>query len=434
VRRRRLGALLRPGSLDTRRAELRSLFRRSGEVVLLAAITGAITGVFVRVFEYVVIEVMFEYVIEAELWVVAIAPIGGLVISAVLLRTLGGGTSNATSDEYLRAFHDPSYPLRLRPFVARTMAAVATLGSGGSLGLEGPSLYGGATLGDNIQRRLPRPFRGTDQRTLLVAGAAAGVAAIFKAPATGAIFALEVPFRDELARRMLLPALVSSASGYLVFVTLTDTSAIFRIVEVPLFSLRDLFGAVLLGATCAVGARGFAKAMRIAKGFSLRPMGIRLVVASLGLLGLFVLTRALTGENLSVGTGYEVITQWLADPELSVWLIFAVFLIRCLASAFTMAGGGVGGVFVPLVVGGALVGRGVGEIVNPDRSTLYVLLGVAAFLGAGYRVPIAAIMFVAETTGRPTFIVPALFAAVAAELVMGEQSITQFQRGPNDER
>jgi chloride channel protein, CIC family len=62
---------------------------------------------------------------------------------------------------------------------------------------------------------------------LLVAGAAAGVAAIFKAPATGAIFALEVPFRDQMARRMLLPALVASASGYLVFVALSDTDPIF---------------------------------------------------------------------------------------------------------------------------------------------------------------------------------------------------------------
>ena len=74
---------------------------------------------------------------------------------------------------------------------------------------------------------------------------------------------------------------------------------------------------------------------------------------------------------------------------------------------------------------------GVGDIINPLDPTLYVILGVAAFLGAGYRVPLAAVMFVAETTGQPGFIVPALFAAVAAELVMGDQSITTFQRSPS---
>ena len=56
-----------------------------------------------------------------------------------------------------------------------------------------------------------------------------------------------------------------------------------------------------------------------------------------------------------------------------------------------------------------------------------------AFLGAGYRVPLAAVMFVAETTGKPNFVVPALIAAVAAELVMGEQSITAFQRRPGQD-
>jgi len=110
--------------------------------------------------------------------------------------------------------------------------------------------------------------------------------------------------------------------------------------------------------------------------------------------------------------------------------LIAVFIIRSFASAATLVGGGVGGVFIPLVVGGAIVGRAVGEVVHPERFSLYTLIGIAAFLGAGYRVPLAAVMFVAESTGRPNFIVPALFAAVAAELVMGEQSITTFQRRP----
>jgi CIC family chloride channel protein len=153
-------------------------------------------------------------------------------------------------------------------------------------------------------------------------------------------------------------------------------------------------------------------------------------VAGSGLLLLFWLSWVLTGEHLTNGTGYEVITGWLVDPDLALWVIVAIFLMRCLSSAFTMAGGGVGGVFIPLVVGGAFMGRVVGEVVHPERYTLYTLLGIAAFLGAGYRVPLAAVMFVAETTGRPNFVVPALFAAVAAELVMGEQSITMFQRRP----
>ncbi|CAN5386004.1 hypothetical protein BH23ACT3_BH23ACT3_22260 [soil metagenome] len=407
--------------------------RRSRDVVVFAALTGAVVGLAVRLFEYVVLELLYHELVEQDLWLIALAPVGGLLISALILQWVGGGVSSATSDEYLRAYHDPDYTLRIRPMIARIAASIATLGSGGSLGLEGPSLYGGATLGESIQSRLPERFRGTDHRTLLVAGAAAGVAAIFKAPATGAIFALEVPYRDELGRRVLLPALVASASGYLTFVALSDTSPIFRVVDQQLFTIRDLFGALLIGITSAIGARGFAKLMRMAKRFSMRAIPVRVVLSGTALVGLFVLSRALTGENLTIGTGYEVITGWLADPDLALWLIMVIFVMRSLASALTMAGGGVGGVFIPLVVGGAFVGRAVGEVVNPDRYTLYTLLGIAAFLGSGYRVPLAAIMFVAETTGSPNFVVPALFAAVAAELVMGEQSITAFQRSPNDD-
>ena len=422
---------LRPESFEVRRDELRQLVRRSREVVLLAAMTGVVTGLLVRGFEYVVEEV-YHRVLEAPLWLAAISPAIGLVVAAIVLR-LGGGMSPSTSDEYLRAFHDPEYRLRPRYLGARIGAAIATLGSGGALGLEGPSLYGGSALGSMIQRRLPAPFRGSDHRTLLVAGAAAGVAAIFKAPATGAIFALEVPYRDDMARRMLLPALVASASGYLTFVTLSSTTPLLSVgSSIPPFELIDLLGALVVGATCAIGARAFAKLMRIAKGFSLRALPLRLVLSSATLVGLFFLSRELTGLPLSLGTGYEVFRQFLfiEQPGLSVWLLIAVFMIRCLASAATTAGSGVGGVFVPLVVGGGIVGRAVAEVLHAQRASLYTLLGIAAFLGAGYRVPLAAVMFVAETTGSPNFVVPALFAAVAAELVMGDQSITAFQRRP----
>ncbi len=426
---------LRPPSFDISTEEFRVLVRRSREVVLLAAITGAVTGLFVRFFEYVVSEILLETILSGPWWLGMVTPGLGLVLSAVLLRTLGAGATPATSDEYLRAFHDPEYPLRPRAFAGRIAAAITTLGSGGAMGLEGPSMYAGSAFGAMIQRRLPASFRGADHRTLLVAGAAAGVAAIFKAPATGAIFALEVPYRDQMARRMLLPALVASATGYLMFVALSNTDPIFafsdeeRIAE---FGFRDLIGAVLIGVGCAAGARLFSRLIRYAKGFTLQRTGFRVTVASGALAVIFLVGRALTGESLTLGPGYEVIA-WLGE-EHALWLLIAVFVLRLLATSATLAGGGVGGLFIPLVVGGAVVGRAVGDLVDPLDPTLYVLLGIAAFLGSGYRVPLAAVMFVAETTGQPGFIVPALFASVAADLVMGERSVTSFQRTPEDER
>ena len=124
-----------------------------------------------------------------------------------------------------------------------------------------------------------------------------------------------------------------------------------------------------------------------------------------GALGaIFVVSRIATGEDLTIGPGYDTIA-WALDPKHGAWLVLLVFVLRCLATTATVVGGAV-------------------ESLN---TTLFVVIGVAAFLGAGYRVPLAAVMFVAETTGRPGFVVPGLLAAVAAELTMGRRSITIYQ-------
>ena len=83
--------------------------------------------------------------------------------------------------------------------------------------------------------------------------------------------------------------------------------------------------------------------------------------------------------------------------------------------------------FVPLVVAGALLGRAFAEVLGQPDNSLFLVIGIAAFLAAGYRVPLAAVMFVAEATGRPGFVVPGLIAAVVAELLMGRSSVTNYQ-------
>lgn len=98
-----------------------------------------------------------------------------------------------------------------------------------------------------------------------------------------------------------------------------------------------------------------------------------------------------------------------------------------MGTAAAIAGGAVGGLFIPLVIQGAFVGRAVGGIFDPGNATLFPVVGMAAFLGAGYRVPLASVVFVAEFTGRPGFVVPGLIAAVVAQLVMGRTSISPYQ-------
>jgi chloride channel protein, CIC family len=411
---------------DRRRDEIRELATRSHQVLLLAAIVGTVTGLLVAAFESIVVEVMLGHLLDQPLWVLAVAPAVGLVIATAALRWVGGGASTGTADEYIKAFHHPANALRVRAAVARLIAATATLGTGGALGLEGPSVYLGATVGAQVDERLPRRLRG-DRRTLLVAGAAAGVAAIFKAPATGAVFAIEVPFQDDLARKALLPALVGGATGYLAFAAVHGTAPLIPVEETFGFSGRDIVGALALGVIAGLGARWFARALREAKHIAevTRP-SVRVPLAAAGLVALFVATQAIAGESLTIVSGYDVI-GWALEPDHGVALLVAVLLLRCGATVCAVGGGGVGGLFIPLVVAGALTGSIVGHTVNDLDAQLFVVVGIAAFLGAGYRVPLASVMFVAETTGKASIVVPGLLAAVAAELTMGRSSVTNFQ-------
>ena len=424
--RARLGLAGWRGRLPDRQ-RLHAVRRRSQEVLLLAGAVGAAVGLVVAAFEWITAEVLLDQVLRLPLWAAAGAPLVGLLAAAGALRWGAHRASPATADEYIRNFHDPTRHLDPRPVAGRMVAAVASLGLGGALGYEGPALYAGAAVGAAVQRRLKRHFTADQIKVLLVAGAAAGVAAIFKAPVTGLVFALEVPYQEDLARRTLLPAAMAAATSYVTFVAFTGTSPLLPVAGQPPFNLVDLGGAAAVGVAAGFFARLFIVVINAAKRVALmdRP-GLRAVGAGVVLGGLFLVGHGLAGTNFTLGPGYDAL-RWALEPDRSVLLILALATMRVAATATTIAGGGVGGLFIPLVIQGALVGRVASEMFDPSNPTLFPVVGIVAFLGAGYRVPLAAVVFVAEFTGRPGFIVPGLIAAVVAQLVMGRASVSAYQ-------
>lgn len=405
-------------------------------MLLASVLLGVLVGLVVGAFEWVTADLISARVAELPPPMRAIAPLVGLVLARLALQA-GGTSSPATSDEYIRAFHSriPSLPARLLP--VRLAAGASTIGFGGALGMEGPSIYAGSTLGLWLHQRLGRWLTRDQAKLLLTAGAAAGVAAIFQAPATGVVFALEAPYRDDLAHRALLPSLLAAAAGYLTFVSLPfiHLAPVLGLTDVRRIGSAELIGALAVGVLAGLGGRLFARLIRGAKDLSAHfPIGV-LTVAGGGVLGvLAVASDALFDEPLSLGTGVAAV-DWLALQPRGLVLIGLVFVVRALATATTIAAGGTGGLFIPLAVLGVTMGRFVGagleELGLGDSesvATIWPTLGLAAFLAAGYRTPLAAVVFVAEWSRGGSAVVPALIAAAVSQLVAGSSSVAVGQR------
>jgi CIC family chloride channel protein len=179
----------------------------------------------------------------------------------------------------------------------------------------------------------------------------------------------------------------------------------------------------------------FAAIVAAAKRFSAGPRPwARRVLAGCLAGACFLVGRGISGTNLTLGPGYDFV-HWAIDPHRGLPLLIAAATLRVVATSCALGGGAAGGLFIPLVLQGALVGRIVGGAFGSDNPTLLPMVGIAAFLGAGYHVPLAAVVFVAEVTGRPGYIVPGLIAAVVAQLVVGTSSVTTYQvaaRSPAD--
>ncbi|MXW99458.1 MAG: chloride channel protein, partial [Acidimicrobiaceae bacterium] len=407
---------------------------RNPRLLAASAATGVIVALVVAAFETVALHMVLERVLEQHLVVLALAPVIGIAASKLVLRTVGGGTSGSTSDEYVRAFHErhPSIPIRFLP--AKLLAGVATIGSGGAVGLEGPSLYAGSSVGLFVHRRLGRFFRRDEARLLLTAGAAAGVAAVFKTPATGVIFALEAPYHDDVTPQALLPSLIASAASYVTFVFLVGSTPVVPFLgEGPVdanmldVQIGDLLGALILGIAAGLGGRGFAWLVRQAKHATHTVSWPRRAAAAAAVMaGLTVLADAAFGEVLSLGPGTRAM-EWVVQQD-ALELIALLFGVRVAATLATVLGDGVGGLFIPLATLGVIGGQFVGVALDAESTGLYATLGLAAFLGAGYRAPIAAVMFVAESTGAAAFVVPALVAAAVSQVVGGRSSVTEYQR------
>ncbi len=388
---------------------------------------GIVIGALVALLDWVTVEVVLERVLSAPLPVQLILPSLGMLAVAVILRARPG-TSSSTSDSYITSFHSGS-GAEAGSLLPKLAAAFATIGSGGAVGMEGPAVLTGATLGQSLGDRLPRVLGERPRLVLLVAGAAAGVAAIFKAPATGVLFAMESPYRRDISRHGLIPALVAAAASYLTFVAFLGDKPLLEFDPVEVTLRDEIVAALVLGVAAGVAARALARWFVWAKSLHKRySFAQRFAVSGVTFALCLLAADALVDRPVTLGLGAEMAAELVQDQEVTVFAAVALFFLRALVTGATLGVGGVGGLFIPLVVQGLLLGSAVEILVDAPTTGLYPVIGLAAVLGAAYRTPLAAVVFVAETTGRAEFVIPALIATAIAQSLMGEISVSDGQR------
>jgi CIC family chloride channel protein len=406
--------------------EKEELFLRQ---ILLAGILGVATGGLVAVFDFLLRDqaVWYLYNLDSS-WMYLLLPVAGILLSALVTRTLVPSREGKLTEDYILVYHDRSRHMRIANLPGKMLASFLTIAMGGSMGLEGPSIYMGSTLGDWLQRRFNKLFSREDRKLLLVAGASAGMAAIFKAPLTGLVFSMEAPYKDSMASRALVPAMIASSTSYITYVLLVGSEPIFAQHENSRFEAEDILYAMLLGLCCGLGARLFLWLMRTARRLLDLIGNAWAGAAFAGLVvgGLGMTVFQVFGEPFIYGPGYHLIRHLLAFGN-PLALLLLLLTAKMVATAFTAAGGGVGGLFFPMAVMGVIMGSAFVHLLPPTWGSLYPLIGLAAFVAAGYRTPLAAVAFVAETTGNPWILIPAMLASVTSFLTMGSQSISEHQ-------
>lgn len=412
-------------SLHALRRWERALLRQ----VLFSAGVGIATGFLIAVVDYLVRDqaVWFLYDLSSPVALFTM-PLAAIALARLCIRYLVPGREGELTEDYILVFHDPGRRMREGNLPGKLLASLVTIAGGGALGLEGPAVYLGANLGDSLQKRGGRWFEGEHAKYLLVAGAAAGMAALFKAPLTGVIFALEVPYLNGLAGFALVPALVAATFGYLTFAAMVGSEPLFNVVPPRGFDLGDIFLAVVLGLLCALGARLFAVCLHGATSLRERlPPWASTGLGGLGVGAIAVAVFSLLGQAMTFGPGYRLI-QHVVDNRLALSGLVLLFAARFAATVLTVEGGGIGGLFFPQAVMGFLLGSIAARFAPGATTGLLPLVGLAAFVGAGYRVPLAAVAFVAETTGSAWAFIPAAIASVTAFLAMGSRGISRQQR------
>ena len=348
-------------------------------------------------------------------WRLLIPAMGGLIVGPLIYffarEAKGHGVPEVMAAVALRGG-----VIRKRVVSVKALASAISIGSGGSVGREGPIVQIGSALGSTFGQWLKLPA--AQLRTVVGCGAAAGVAATFNAPIAGALFAAEVVV-GNFAVAQLSPIVISSVVATVVSRFFLGNHPAFPVPDYQLVSPLELIPYMGTGIVAGFVALAFMLSLYKAEDlFDETPIP-EWGRAAVG--GLMVGTIGIFLPNV-YGVGYSTIGAALTS-DLSAGLLFTLILVKIAATSITIGSGGSGGVFAPSLFLGAMTGGFCGTIIHqwfPDAtatSGAYALVTMGAVVAAATHAPISAIIMIFELTQTITIIPPLMAACVVSTLV-----------------
>ena len=354
-------------------------------------------------------------------WPVVLVPLlGGLVVG--LLRQIGGDLGPSLPS--LMSMADGSVQPAPRLPLLRLVTASLSLGSGASLGPEGPSVESGGNIGLWVANR--GGLAPESQKALVAAGVAAGLAAGFKAPIAGLFFAFEGSYSTIPGRPSVRAVLVAAVASSLVTQLSLGDEPIFRLpayevrspLEMPLYLGLGLVASGMSLALVKLLAAGRSEAVqrwfRRLPPWALTGLGGR----GLGLMAL--------GFPQVLGVGYDTIGALLGrEGGIALVSLLGLLLVKLLATGLSSATGFVGGGFAPSLFLGAVLGNVYGQVLGDGLLQLpvaeppaYAMVGMAAVLAGSARAPLTALLLLFELTHDIRIVLPLMAAAgLSAALV-----------------
>ena len=397
-------------------------------IIFLSIIIGILVGlgaVIIKDLVRLIHELLSRIASQESSYLYILYPITGIFLVILFVRYINKYPVRHGIPSVLYSISKTNGIIKRHNIYSSIISSALTVGFGGSVGLEGPTVATGAAIGSNIGRFLRLNYK---QIILLLGCACAGsMSAIFKAPIAAIVFALEVIMFD-LTMSAIVPLLISSATAAFVSYLLLGQNYLYSFEINEEFALNQVWFFILLGIITGLTSVYFTKMYMFISDFFEKIKGTysRLIIGGICLGVLVFLVPSLFGE------GYSAINESLRGnisylfkntlyPGLQnsvvtvIIMLFLVIFLKVIATSITFGSGGVGGVFAPTLFTGANVGLLFATVANLLGFDLpvsnFALIGMAGLLAGVIHAPLTAIFLIAEITGGYELFFPLIIVA-----------------------